>query len=251
MLERILKLTAIVLLVTLSVCAAIVTPTLNRTLVKIEETAGEGKRAATAVADWAQFQTAEFQSERYQKSIKAGIDTGAYANSVMRSINLRLIPEFVALLKGLQGNSADARALTAALADMVRHTDVSLNSSTGLLPSMTTLVGSFNTLAEKTGLTIEEVNQAVKQASEKIGLSLDAMYKLMADPAWLKTLENIQTATAGAAETSGNVAKASKELPSIAASLEKIAKTSSRFSKITLVANLVAILASAFLPFLR
>jgi hypothetical protein len=88
-------------------------------------------------------------------------------------------------------------------------------------------------------------------AAGKIGLTLDAMYKLMSDPAWLASLKNIEALTTNAAAGSASVAEGLKQFPSIAASLEKIAKTSSRFTKITLTANVLAVLASAFLPFLK
>jgi hypothetical protein len=128
---------------------------------------------------------------------------------------------------------------------------IALNAAGGLLPSLTVLVGSFNALTEKTGLTIDEVRAAVKMAADKVGLTLDSMYALMANPAWLGTLNNVQATTASGAAIAANVAEATKQFPSIAASLEKIAKTSSRFTKITLTANVLAVLASAFLPFLR
>lgn len=247
MLDRIKQASIIALCLTLAVSIGIITPTLRGTLQKTQETAGETKRAATAIADWAEFQTEEFKSERYQRSLKASVDTGAYANSVMRSINVRVIPELVAVLKGLQGNSAKLGALTVSLDDLVRHSDASINSSTGLLPTLTTLVASLKTIAEKTGLTVDEVKEAVRIASDKIGLSLDAMYALMNDPAWLQTLKNIETTTAGSAAVMSNVSEASKQLPSIAQSLEKIAKTSSKYQKLLLAASIIGTLATAFL----
>lgn len=247
MLEKIKQVSIIILCLTLSVCVSILTPTTLGTLRKLQETAGEGKRAATAVADYAEFQTEEFQSVRYQKSIKAGIDTGAYANSVLRSINTQVLPQFVRVLKGLEGNTVKLNGLIGSVDDSVRHLDVNINSSDGLLPRTTALVGSLQTLMEKTGATIDEVGEAVKMAAGKMGLSLDAMYNIMADPMWAASLKNVERLTSHAADGAKSVAEAATKAPSIAASLDKIAKTSSRFTRITLIANIVAVLASAFL----
>lgn len=240
-----------IFLLTSAVGVGVLTHDVHVSANKFQEVAGQADTTLKRLDEYAQFQLDEFQSERYQKSLKATVDTGAFANSVMRSINVRVIPELIAVLRGLQGNSSNLSALTINVADLVRHSDTSLNAAGGLLPSLTVLVASFNALTEKTGLTIDEVNRAVKMASGKMGLSLDALYSLMSNPAWLSTLNNVQTTTANVAAVSANVAEASKQMPSIAASLEKIAKTSSRFTKITLLANVLAVLASAFLPFLR
>jgi hypothetical protein len=240
-----------IFLLTASLGVAVLTHDAHVSAHKVQEVAGQADTTLKRVDDYVSFQLDEFQSERYQKSVKATVDTGAFVNSVMRSINVRVVPELITVLRGLQGNSSKLGTLTVSLDDMVRHSDLSLNASTGLLPGLTTLIASFNALAEKTGLTIAELNSAIKTAADKIGLSLDSMHKLMADPAWLATLNNVQVATANVAVVSANVAEASKQMPSVAASLEKIAKTSSRFTKITLTANVLAVLASAFLPFLR
>lgn len=123
------------------------------------------------------------------------------------------------------------------------------------ITSVTRLVDGLSATATKFGITVDEVNDAVKMASEKLGCSLDALYNLIGSPEWYAMLQNlngstanVQMMTANGVTITGNAATASAQMPSIATSLEKIAKTSSKFARVTLTANVIATLARAFIP---
>lgn len=246
--ERLKHISVIVLCLTLAVCIVIVTPTLRGTLLKAQETAGETKRAATALADYAEFQTEQFQSERYQKSLKATVDTGAFANSVMRSLNVRVIPELITMLRKLQGTTDQSTVTLASLERFIADLNKRTNGDDGLIVAATQLLDGINKVAARFEVTVEELSTAIKIAAEKSGKSLDAVYALIADPKMQEILLHWNEMSARGSEILADVKLAADRAPSIAASLDSIAKTSSKFTKITLISNVLATLARAFLP---
>lgn len=123
-----------------------------------------------------------------------------------------------------------------------------LNSEQGLMAAATNLINNLTTTASKFNVTTDELNTAIRLASEKTNKSLDSLYTLIASDHWPKLIENLEGTSAEVRGMAANMNKASAKAPSIAESLEKIAKTSSRFTKITLISNIIATLARAFLP---
>lgn len=234
-----------VFFVVLAICAVIVTrfvTTRGDVIVSdVSATTQDTRKALNSVLAYADEQTTA-----NKKSIDATIQLGAVLNGSARLLNRQVIPRIMRNLDSLDETIKDSTRTVNSLDRLVANTDREVNSK--LLPEITNLVSSLTATADTLGLTAQETNEAIKIAAGKINLSLDEMYKLMSSRAWMNTLENIEKVTSSAAQTSANVSVASEQAPSIAQSLEKIAKTSSRFTKITLAANLLAILARAFLP---
>jgi hypothetical protein len=208
-LERIKQASVIILCLTLAVCIGIITPTLRGTLQKAQETAGETKRASTAIADWAEFQTTECR---------------------------------------LQGTTEQSTLTLAELQTFIADLNKRTTGDDGLIVAATQLLEGINRVAVKFEVTVEELSAAIRDASAKTGKSLDAIYALIADPKMQQILLSWDQMSARGAEILANAKLASDRAPGIATSLESIAKTSSKFTKITLITNILATLARAFLP---
>lgn len=174
-----------------------------------------------------------FRSPKYQKSIEATIQTGAYANSVLRSINTQVLPEAKGLLTRLQGSADALTGQLTAMETLTKNLDRSINVE---------IVPELKTLLSKLSLTADDVKTAIQLATEEGLLTMKQVRSLVSDPAWQRTLTEIANGTANLATTTANVAEASKRIPEIAESLAKIAKTSSKFSKVFWLAKIIGLL---------
>ncbi|HXG94157.1 MAG TPA: hypothetical protein VNN73_17570 [Blastocatellia bacterium] len=234
---------------TLSVCA--INLTWNLRLVSqtlrsdFHSSAAEVKRAATRGADFVEMQTRQLQSPAYQKWLAASLQTPAVFNGTGRLINTQFLPRAWRLLdtasRGLETNLE-------LLAENQRRLGLTVEATTRL-------VNNFTDIAVRFGLTADEMNEAIRQASEKTGMTIDEIYRRISDKRWDELTDRLLQTAAHVEETTGqitvvaeNAATASGEMPGIARSLEKIAKTSSKFTRITLVANIISTLARAFVP---
>lgn len=213
-------------------------------------------RSTTASIDeYVKFQTEQFQSPAYQKYMKGNFAVGSLVQSVVEGVNTKTLPklnkgldELPALIQGLSTN-------TRTLNELVLHLDSRLNSDSGLLAQATTLLASLTATSDKFGLTLETLDAAIKVIAEKAGLSLDEVLNLIASKEWLSVLRSMDVAMANVAAMSQKVDATAEQIrlamekaPSIADSLNRIAKTSSKFTKATLIANIIGVLAKAFLP---
>jgi hypothetical protein len=250
-LKEVLVLTIILLLCLSGVCGVVITrdihqvaQTTKATLAELQGASAEMKQAAGVGEKFITFQTDRFESDAYQKSLKASIDTPAIYNGTGRLVNTQVIPR---LMKDLDSVGALIRALTdnsRSLDAFIHHTDDEINKS--LLPSTVALL-------DRLGLSVQDLDAAIKQATERGLLTLDDVHRLASDPNWQIILAQIAASSASLNDSmkhlDGSMASvdaAMRQAPSIAASLEKIAKTSSRFTKITLTANIISIIVRAF-----
>lgn len=215
----------------------------------------ELRRGSAAVADFAESQTALLKSDRYQKSIQAGIDVGATANGALRLFNRQVIPKVANDLDRLDGLLTALTINSQTLSTLLVNTDRNVNGEGGLIPSATALLQSLTATANRFNVSIETLDSMLKTVAEKGGMSLDEIYKLVASPEWKAVLVNTETVTANLASTSRRVdltveeiRKAAEKAPSIAESLDKLARTSSKFQKVQIIVSIVATLARAFLP---
>ncbi|MEW6211357.1 MAG: hypothetical protein AB1631_23530 [Acidobacteriota bacterium] len=146
-----------------------------------------------------------------------------------------------ALERQVESNGSETSSLIANL-------NLRLTSDGGLIPTATGLISSLTKTADAFGVTVGELTEAVKMASEKTGRSLDAINGLLARPEIVEILKHLDGTSANVEQMSASAAEAMKCAPEIAESLNKIAKATSKFSKITLVANIISTLARAFIP---
>lgn len=213
---------------------------------KVRETVSNVNRTSLALADYAEAQTADFRSEAYQKRIKQGFEVGRDASITIAKFNRTTIPringavdEFTARLHDLRQPTVELTRSASNLADFIAATDTSVNRD--LLPPIAVL-------ATKLGTTADETNAAIKMAADKAGVSLDEMNRRLADPRIDKLLDQMVATGQNVQETSAEIREAAKKAPTIATSLDKIARESSRLARVTLIANIIGTLGRAFLP---
>lgn len=209
---------------------------------KVRETVSNVNRTSLALADYAEAQTADFRSDEYQKRIKQGFEVGRDASITIAKFNRTTIPrinaatdELGAVFRELrEKNLASLNAATLSLHDAVDDVNLALTSKDGVLPEIAQL-------ATKLGATADETNAAIKMAADKVGMSLDEMNRRLADPRIDKLMDQIVATGANVEATSAEIREAAKRAPTIAASLDKIASETSRFARITLIANVLSV----------
>ena len=236
------------LALTLAVCSILVTHNLrigqhvaNEALVSLKDSAAD-------VREYVAVQKASLEDPRNKKALDAAIQAGAVLNGSFRLLNTQTIPR---INKGVDALTGTATSLT----DFVDVTKHRFNDEGGLIPTATrtiadvgALATNLATVATKAGITVDDLSIAIKTAAATANKDLDAVYDLIARPEIVSILQHVDGTTLNIQTASKEVADALAKAPGIAESLDKIAKTSSRFTKVTLIANVIGILAKAFLP---
>lgn len=225
-----------------------------RLLMQQGQQAAQNVKNSTARADqYIDAQLDLIQSEQYQKSIKAGLETGAVYNATGRLINTQVIPRAMKDLDRLDGLLAALTVNSQTLSTFITNTDRSVNQS--LLPQATDLLAALTKDADRFGVSLDTFNKMLVLVSEKASMTLDEVLALVSSPEWELALQGLNLTMANVASATGKADASIEQIrlallkaPSIAESLEKIAKTSSRFAKATILANIISVLARAFLP---
>jgi hypothetical protein len=206
-----------------------------------------GNKSLTSLGNFADFQIEQLQSPRAQKSLQASLETLAVFNATGRLLNKQILPR---AMRGLDASDSAIRNLGL----LVANTDKSLNGEGGLISSTTQFVQALTSTANRFQVTVETFTAMLQAISEKTGLSLDAIYALVNSPEWMQALQNVAVISSNVAATTQKadatieqIRLAMLKAPSIALSLEKIAKDGSKFSKITLLVNILSTIAKTFL----
>lgn len=251
MYERITKakhIAVIVLCLTLAVCVSILTWRLSGTLREVKDTAAVMHGTADDVSQAVKEQIAIFRSPAYQKNYEHASELGDIAAKTVAQIARQTIPrvngavdELKARLHDMEPTQKELARATSNLADFEKNLDSSFNGEAGLVSSITKIVN-------KSGATLDELNVALNQAAEGLGMTTAELKRRLAD----RRVDAIMDEALGILQeghgTMAQVHKASEQAPSIAADLEKIAHESSKFARVTLVANILGTLGRAFLP---
>lgn len=242
----ILHICAAILCITLAVCVGLLTRNLTHTLGNVDQATANAKDATALARDYLAEQKAILSSEKNKKALEAGYQTPAALNGTVRLINTQTIPRINQGLDSLYILITELSTTNKNLATLIANSDRAINRD--LLPAITATAKSLGTSVEKTERAVNDILATGK-------LSLDDLHSIMSSPEWKAVLKNMETTSANAASMSayaatvtGNVAEASAQMPSIATSLEKIARTSSKYSKALLLAQLLSTIARAFLP---
>src|SRR5215472_16340092 len=202
-----------VFFVTLAVCAIVVTHDFHSVTGEAHGPLASLNGAASDVAEYVRTEKTRLEDPKNEKALDAAIQVGAVFNASGRLLNREVLPR---LWKEIDSLHTGTDALTA----FVQHSDASLNERDGgLLPALTKTANPF-------GVTIEELNQASKIASDQTGLSLKEIQRRMADPRWdalmdslVDTSRHVDGTAAQVEGTMTNVNKASANLPEMAESL--------------------------------
>ena len=220
---------------TLAVCAIVATRDFHSITGEAHGPLTSLNGAASDVAEYVRTEKHRLEDPKNEKALDAAIQVGAVFNASGRLLNREVLPR---LWREIDSLHTGTDAMTA----FVQHSDASLNE--GLLPALTKTADRF-------GVTIDELDRAIKLASDQTGLSLQEIQRRMADPRWdalmdslADTSKHVDGASVQIEGTMTNINRASANLPDIAESLSKIAKTSSKFAKAYWLSRII----SVFLP---
>jgi hypothetical protein len=209
----------------------------NKTMIELKSTIIELKETSQLVHSYATSQVKNL--EKQQRSIDASIQMLAVFNGTGRTINKVIIPRIRDTIDSANTAIKGINEVTISLNSMVKNTDGNINGPEGLL------VQVINT-SKKLNLSVEAVNAAVRAITEKSSLTLDDIHSIMSSNEWKGVLDNINSISKHTDGVMVNIENATKSAPAIAESLEKIAKTSSKYQKALILAQIISLLGRAF-----
>lgn len=193
------------------------------------------------IKDFAAYQTTELKSEKNRKSIEASLSLAAAGVGTIRSINTLTLPRINHTMDSLNQSAQSLNIF-------VKNADEQINGAA--LPEVTNLIRNINSniefTAQKLGVSLDSINLAILEISKQGQLSLTEINKILADPNWAATLENIAETSKQTALTAEQIKIASQKVPLIADSLQKIAATSNKYTKIVLLFNLISSIVRIF-----
>jgi len=210
----------------------------------VRETGANVVGATSELAEWAEFQNEDFRNPKRRKAIDAAFELPAVLNGSVRQWNTIGAPKLYATISALE--------------TFVRNLDTNVNVE--LLPEIAKTARALNTSVSTVNDILADVRSELRRmVTEGLLTAEDArkiladIHKIMSDDKWVDTLKEVNEGVKKSNSILGHgdeviaqVAEASKKAPTIAASLDKIARTSSRFSKITILANIFSTLMKVF-----
>lgn len=204
---------------------------LEHTAGNLDDMSGQAKEAFRSYREQA-------SSPKNQASLDAAIQLGAVWNATGREMNTQVLPRFWKLLD----TTRETTAKVGTVADQTRETVKAGGDSTNaVLASLRATLDSLHVASDKLGVDLGTLGDAVRDMSQSSGLAISEVTRRIADPRFDLILDS---ATEGIQHLNGTaieIEKASKALPEIAAALEKISTTTSRFTKAYWVARILSI----------
>ncbi len=201
--------------------------------VTVTEAAGaaaELRKTATAVSEYAQHQAKQLMDPRNQKALDAGLQALAVFNGTGRLINREVIPRAMGVLDNISN-------VMASLDRAIQATDKSVNAD--LLPESRQLLSATSEAISATKSTVEATSSQIVQAGSDI-------HSILADPSIKSIMAETNAIASHADGIAANLDGSSKQMPMIAADVERIAATSSRYRKAILLSQILSALARAF-----
>lgn len=128
-------------------------------------------------------------------------------------------------------------ASAASLNQLIQNTDRSINA--GLLPALTET-------ARALGTNVERVSAALREVADKSAVTMDDLNAILGSPEWKEALATLNDTMRHVDGTAANIEKATAEMPAIAGSMEKIARTSSKFQKALILVNVLSVVMRTF-----
>lgn len=205
----------------------------------VNNAAAEATGAARTLNDFLAVQSQQLQSEKNRKAIDAGLALAASAQGSVRLFNTETLPRLHTAIDTMNDSAGRLGAL-------VSRTDASVNGQ--VMPALTRTLDSLDADAKAFGVTATEFNAAIKQMAASGQLTLQQVNEILSSAEWAEIRGNLKTATAEVAATSTQVRLASEQMPSVAVSLEKIARTSAKYEKALLLARLFSLVLGALRP---
>lgn len=180
----------------------------------------------------------EWESPDYQRGRKRYVQLSDQVAILLARLDMETLPEMTGLLKDLRRDSDSVRVLVDGL-------NTRINDE--LLTEATKAVVNLSEVAVGLKLTADETNKAIVRIANEGGMTLGDIRSILTMNEIRDAIKNIEMTTRSVDGTARNVEQASAQLPSIAASVERIAQTSSRYQKALLFVQLLATVARALL----
>lgn len=159
------------------------------------------------------------------------------------------LPNSISQISSVAGTlNTKISSVTSNLDNLIVHTDFRINGESGLLHQTTTLASNLAEIASKSQATIDEINSAIKLTSDELNLSTHQIYTILSSSELKSILTNVERTSLAVADSSAHVEEALRQAPSISQSLDKIAKTSSKYQKIVLISGIISTIVRALLP---
>mgnify|MGYP001438156846 CR=1 FL=1 len=148
--------------------------------------------------------------------------------------------------------------ISASTARLMITANATLNNINRAVESLDTLVKNTDDqvnahLLPATEQTLNEAKKSLTLLGESVSIigsgsqtTLEDLHNLLGNEEWQKALKNMSTVTSSAALASEQIAEASRQLPLIANSMEKIAKTTSKWQKFLIPISLVSLIWRTF-----
>lgn len=240
MLVKIKAISAIVALLLLAVLAGESAYTVHVTRPKLLETQAALNDMALNLRDYAKDQTEDLRSPRNQKMVEHYLQIGEAGLLTIQKLNRTTIPrlnsafdELVIVEHGVQRVTTSADQGMLALADLIRHSDASMNQE--LVPRIAKLADSLN-------ITILDLNADVKRALEAGLTTADTLNKALTNPRIDALLEHTTGAMTNLEATTAHVEEGFREFPTLVKLYEKYAKAATRWQKAIYLAQIINLL---------
>lgn len=227
---QILKGSALAAAVALCVAAILLLLELRMAVREVLGLTGDVRAAVAEMRTSTQEQLVRLKDPRNSKALDAAIQTAAVFNATGRLVNTQVIPRAMRTLDNLDASAASLNRMIAA-------TDRSVNGQ--LLPEITAT-------ARQTATAIENLDRSLQEASQRANASLDDIHRLAADPAWSASLQEFRTSLEHIDGVAANLEQTSRSMPTVAASIEKIAATSAKYRKAILWSQILSAIGRAF-----
>jgi ABC-type transporter Mla subunit MlaD len=203
---------------------------LRSTVKEASKTVQEARGAIADVRSYTAEQMKHLRDPRNAKAIDAAIQTAAMFNATGRLINRSVIPRINQNLDNLSES-------TASLNRLIANVDKSVNDE--IAPELAGAIQSSDD-------SLKELSKMLSEASGRTNASLDDIHRILSDPAMTATLHELQSISEHVDGVAGEIEESSQQMPSIAASLEKIAKTSSKYQKFVLLSQILSAIGRTF-----
>jgi ABC-type transporter Mla subunit MlaD len=196
-----------ILALTLAVCAAVLTPTLHRTLKEVQDTAIIGHATADKVGAYVDDQIDIVRSPAYQNNFRHASELGKVATESVVHLDrqitwfaTKIAPRVEQNMDDLHSTQGTMKSRIDDLGDFIRAGNKSLNED--IVPKVVAVIGSL-------GDSVDDVQELVNNGSVTIG-DLDKIVKN----------ENVPRIVTSLASTADHVDKTSAHLEGITASAD-------------------------------
>lgn len=198
------------------------------------------EKTSVSISQYVEDQKAQLTSEKNRKAIDAGIAAAASLQGTIRLVNTQTIPRVNRTLEGLDDSARSIK-------DLVEHTDASINQKT--LPEIGRVASSASTLLATSNTSLEHFDEAVLLLPEILkntSLSVEEVRGIIADPSFKEALSHLNESSKNIEDLTKELKVAGASAPSVAKSIEEIARTTSKYRKAVLLSQIISSVARAF-----